>query len=496
MSEHFDVLIVGAGISGISAAWHIQDRCPTKTYAVLEARDDMGGTWNLFKYPGIRSDSDMYTLGFRFSPWNDSRTLADGPSILDYVHKTAANAGIDGHVRYRQKVVGAAWNTETQQWTVEVDHDGKTIEYTCSFLFCCSGYYDYDQGYSPEFPGVADFKGTVVHPQHWPEDLDYKGKKVVVIGSGATAVTLVPAMAPDTGHITMLQRSPTYIMSLPNENPIINGLRKILPPKVAYPIARWINIGQLIFSYQASRKFPRAARRIIMQQAKLQLPKGFDYKTHFGPKYNPWDERLCVVPNGDLYKAIRKGKADIVTDHIETFDETGIKLKSGKHLDADIIITATGLNLKFFCGVIPTVDGVPVDLPAQTVYKGAMLTGIPNMAFTIGYTNASWTLKADLVSEYVSRLLNYMDENGYVTAVPELADETLEKQPFMDFTPGYVLRALDELPKQGNKHPWRLKQNYAYDIGMMRRSRVTEGMRFGRKKTAAAPASESVAVNS
>ncbi|MGH3724670.1 MAG: flavin-containing monooxygenase [Mycobacterium sp.] len=497
MSEHFDVLIIGAGLSGISAAWHVQNRCPSKSYAVLEARDDMGGTWNLFKYPGIRSDSDMYTLGFRFSPWNDSRTLADGPSILDYVHKTAANSGIDGHIKYRHKMVGAAWSNEDQRWTITVEHDGETVEYTSSFLFGCSGYYNYDEGYSPEFPGSADFQGQIVHPQHWPEDLDYKGKKVVVIGSGATAVTLVPAMAPDTAHITMLQRSPTYILSLPNENPIINGLRKVLPEKVAYPVARWMNIGQLIFSYQASRKFPRAARQLIMQQAKLQLPKGYDYKKHFGPKYNPWDERLCVVPNGDLYKTIRNGKADIVTDQIETFDETGIKLKSGKHLDADIIITATGLNLQFFGGIIPSVDGVPADLRSLTVYKGAMLTGIPNMAFTIGYTNASWTLKADLVSEYVCRLLNYMDENGYTTTVPELLDPTVEPLPFMEFTPGYVLRALEELPRQGSKHPWRLKQNYAYDIGMMRRSRVTEGMRFGKKKASApSSSSEPVAVNS
>jgi cation diffusion facilitator CzcD-associated flavoprotein CzcO len=474
MPDHVDVLIVGAGLSGVGAACHLQADCPDKTFALLEARDSMGGTWDLFRYPGIRSDSDMLTLGYTFRPWPENKTLADGPSILRYVKDTAAEHDVERHIRYRHRVTGLEWSTETARWTVNYDHDGGAGTMSANFVFMCSGYYRYDEGYTPEFPGRERFKGTVVHPQHWPEDLDYSGKRVVVIGSGATAVTLVPAMSPDTEHVTMLQRSPTYIASLPAVDPLAKLLSKVLPVKLRYPLLRWKNILMMMGSYQLSRHRPRLMKGFLLAGAKRLLPKGFDLR-HFKPKYDPWDERLCVVPDGDLFKEISAGRASIVTDHIETFDETGIQLKSGEHLDADIIITATGLNALPLGGVPLTVDEKRVELPDTMGYKGVLLSGVPNMAFVVGYTNASWTLKCDLTCQYACRLINHMDAKGYDYCVAD-RDPTVEEVPFIDLMSGYVKRSLDKFPKQGAEAPWRLKQNYFVDVVNLRRKPVDDGV--------------------
>ncbi len=488
MTEHLDVVIVGAGISGISAAWHLQDRCPTKSYAILERRDDLGGTWDLFKYPGIRSDSDMFTLGFRFRPWKSALSIADGSAIKDYLRETVAESGIDKHIRYRRRVVAAEWSDAANKWTVTVEGDGEQSELTCSFLFACSGYYNYDEGYSPEFPSSESFGGTIIHPQHWPEDLDYAGKKIVVIGSGATAVTLIPALAKSgAGHVTMLQRSPTYIGSLPNPDPFAERVNKALPSKPAFVLNRWKAILFQTAQYQFSRRFPKYMRETLMTMAKRRLPAGYDVEKHFGPHYKPWDERLCLAPNGDLFRTIRKGQADVVTDSIDRFTETGIRLKSGEELAADIIVTATGLNLQLFGGAVIRRNGEPVNLHDTMAYKGMMLTDLPNMAFTIGYTNASWTLKADLVSEFFCRVLNYMDSKGFDKVVPGQPSHDIEERPLMDFTPGYVLRALDYLPKAGSRTPWRLKQNYLLDINMIRRGKVDdEALVFSKQRAAIA----------
>jgi monooxygenase len=475
MTEFVDVVIVGAGISGISAAWHLQDRCPNKSYVVLERRENLGGTWDLFKYPGIRSDSDMFTLGFRFKPWTSEKAIADGPSIMSYLKETVADSGIDKHIRYGHKVVGADWSDAENRWTVRVERDGQEVEIKASFLFACSGYYNYDEGYTPEFAGSDDFEGTIIHPQHWPEELDYAGKKIVVIGSGATAVTLIPALADSgAGHVTMLQRSPSYILSLPDEDPIAERLRRLLPEGAAYTATRWKNVAQQSILYQACRKLPQRMRRTLTSLVKRQLPEGYDVDKHFSPRYNPWDQRLCLVPNGDLFKSIRNGNADIVTESIERFTETGIKLTSGEELQADIVVTATGLNLQLFGGAAISRNGVPVELHDTMAYKGMMLTHLPNMAFTIGYTNASWTLKADLVSEFVCRVLNYMDAKGFDTVEPQHPGNSVDERPLMDFTPGYVLRALDYLPKAGHVAPWRLKQNYLLDLRLIRRGKVDD----------------------
>ena len=486
MTEHLDVVIVGAGISGVSAAWHLQDRCPTKSYAVLEKRASMGGTWDLFRYPGIRSDSDMYTLGFRFRPWTERQAIADGGPILEYVKSTAAMYGIDKHVRYHQRVLGADWSSTEDRWNVQVECDGEQSTLTCSFLLLCSGYYNYDEGFTPNFTGAEDFAGRMIHPQHWPEDLDYEGKNIVVIGSGATAVTLVPALANSgAGNVTMLQRSPTYIVTQPEQDPIANRLNRVLPERAAYAAIRWKNVLQQSIMYNACQKFPRRMRKTLMGFARRQLPEGYDVRKHFGPHYNPWDQRLCLVPNGDLFRAIRHGKAEMVTDTIERFTATGIRLNSGRELPADIVVTATGLNLQLFGGATASIDGQPVDLTKTMAYKGMMLSGIPNMAYTVGYTNASWTLKADLVSEFTCRLLNHMDHNGFDTVVVDKPAADVEERPFMEFTPGYVLRSLDELPKQGSRTPWRLNQNYLRDIHLIRRGRIDdEGLRFARRPVA------------
>jgi monooxygenase len=475
--EHLDVLIVGAGLSGIGAAHHLQDRCPGKSYAILEAREDIGGTWDLFRYPGIRSDSDMHTLGYRFRPWTEAKSIADGASILRYVRATASEAGIDRQIRFRHRVVNAEWSSADARWTVEAERTdtGETVSLTCGFLFMNSGYYRYDQGYTPDFPGLDSFSGRVVHPQHWPEDLDYSGKRVVVIGSGATAMTLVPAMAKDAAQVTMLQRSPTYVISMPGEDGLANRLHRLLPDRVVYPIVRWKNVLLQGLSYRLSRRRPELMKRLLRRGVMKALPPGYDIDTHFKPTYNPWDQRLCLVPDADLFKALHDGSAEIVTDRVETFTEGGIKLDSGAELEADVVVTATGLNLLFLGGMSISIDGKTPDMARALTYKGMMLSDFPNFAYTLGYTNASWTLKADLTSEYICRLLNHMDADGYRVCTPKVGDSSITEEPLLDFNSGYVLRSIDHLPKQGSKEPWKLRQNYPLDLRTLRHGPVADG---------------------
>jgi monooxygenase len=496
-AEHFDVLIVGAGLSGIGAAAHLQDRLPHKSFAMLETREASGGTWDLFRYPGIRSDSDMHTLGYRFRPWTAAKAIADGPSILDYIRDTARERGIDQHIRYRHKVERAEWFTPDARWTVQarrLDTD-ETFELTCDFLFICGGYYDYEQPYLPDFPGLERFSGTFFHAQRWPENLDYAGKRVVVIGSGATAMTIVPALAEEAEHVTMLQRSPTYVISLPAEDPIANFLRRHLPEKTAYAITRWKNVLLQSLTYRLSRRRPEFVKRLIRKGIQRELPHDYDIDTHFNPRYNPWDQRLCLVPDSDLFKALRKGSASIATDQVETFTEGGIKLQSGEELEADIVVAATGLNLLALGGVELGVDGREIEIPKRMAYKAIMLSGVPNMAFTVGYTNASWTLKADLTAEYVCRLLRHMDTHGYRQAVPEMNDPDVHEEPFLDFSAGYVLRALHKFPKQGSKAPWRLRQNYARDIKTLRHDPIDDGTMVFSSPSRIAPAADAEAVS-
>ncbi len=487
--EHVDVLIVGAGLSGVGAGCHLQRNCPNRSYAILEARASIGGTWDLFRYPGIRSDSDMYTLGYSFKPWRDARSIVDGQSILSYVRETAGEHGVDSKVRFHHRVVRAEWSSPEARWTVEVlrTDAGESTRMTCSFLLMCSGYYRYDEGYTPELAGIERFAGPVVHPQHWPEDLDYAGKRVVVIGSGATAVTLVPAMSERAAHVTMLQRSPSYVISLPGEDSIARALRRLLPSRATYAVVRWKNVLMTLLVFQLSRRRPALVKRLIRGALERNLPPGYDIDTHFKPSYDPWDQRMCLVPDGDLFEAIAGGRVSIVTDHIDRFTEKGVRLTSGKEIEAEVVVTATGLNMLVFGGVQMSVDGREVD-PSQSVsYKGMMLEGVPNMAWAFGYTNASWTLKADLTCEYVCRLLNHMAEHEYAECRPLNGDPAMPTEPFIDFSSGYVLRAIDKFPRQGTRIPWRVHQNYALDILSLRFGELDDGaLQFSRAPAASA----------
>jgi monooxygenase len=469
-TEHLDVLIVGAGLSGIGAAWHLQKKCPGKSFAILEAREASGGTWDLFRYPGVRSDSDMYTLGYSFRPWKEAKAIADGPSILTYIREVARDHGIDERIRYGYRVVAASWSTPDARWTVEVETGPDRIprRFTCNFLWMCSGYYDYAAGYLPEFAGMERFGGRIVHPQKWTDDIDYAGKRVVVIGSGATAVTLVPAMAEKAEHVTMLQRSPTYMVARPSQDALANKLRRHLPIKLAYAATRWRNVLLGMYFYQMCKRKPDKVKSLLLGGVRQMLGPDYDVDTHFTPRYNPWDQRLCLVPDADFFRAIRRGKVSLVTDHIETFTETGLRLKSGGELAADLIVTATGLVLVPFGKAKLSVDGRAVD-PAKTfIYKGMMYSDVPNLASVFGYTNASWTLKADLVCEYVCRLINHMDRGSYRQCTPRNADPSLTEEPWVNFSSGYIQRALAKQPKQGSKRPWKLYQNYALDLLSLR----------------------------
>ncbi|MEU4530292.1 NAD(P)/FAD-dependent oxidoreductase [Micromonospora ureilytica] len=487
--DHVDVLIVGAGLSGIGAACHLRRDCPDKTYTVLEARDAIGGTWDLFRYPGIRSDSDMFTLGYSFRPWTAPKAIADGTTIREYVRETAQEYDVPRHIRFRHRVLRAEWDSATARWTVHAQRTdtAESVVLTCSFLFACAGYYRYDKGYTPPLPGVDAYAGRLVHPQHWPDDLDHTGKRVVVIGSGATAVTLVPALAGRAAHVTMLQRSPSYIMAMPARDRLADALRRRLPATAAYPVVRWKNVLLSTVNFQLSRRAPGLARRVLRRAARARLPVGYDVDRHFSPRYDPWDQRLCVAPDGDLFTAVRDGTASVVTDTIDTFTTHGVRLTSGAEVPADIVVTATGLNLLALGGLTLRVDGADVDLPNTVAYKGMMLSGVPNFALTVGYTNASWTLKADLVAGYVCRLLRHLDRTGQQVVTP-LPPPDSGRVPLIDLRSGYVLRAVDTLPKQGVTAPWRLHQNYARDVLLMRHGRLTdEGVRFSRAGEVTAP---------
>ncbi|HMD57588.1 MAG TPA: NAD(P)/FAD-dependent oxidoreductase [Solirubrobacteraceae bacterium] len=468
--EHVDVLIVGAGLSGVGAACHLRSACPEKSFAIVEARAASGGTWDLFRYPGVRSDSDMFTLGYEFAPWREARAIADGPSILRYIRDTAREHGVDQMIRYNRRVVSASFNTSDASWAVEIEHtdSGEREQLSCSLLFANTGYYRYDEGYTPKIPGQERFRGQIIHPQHWPEDLDYAGKRVVVIGSGATAVTLVPAMAERAAHVTMLQRSPSYVLSLPNDDPVARLARRALPSRASYALVRWKNVALATLLYEACRAAPRLMTRLLRGGVRKALPDGYDVDTHFKPTYEPWDQRLCLVPDGDLFEAISNGSASVETDKIETFTERGLQLRSGRQLEADVVVTATGLNLLMLGGMAISVDDQRIDLSETVGYKAMMLSGVPNLVFTVGYTNASWTLKADLVANYVCRLLAYMDEHGYRVFTPLAPGPATRLGPLLDLKSGYVKRSLDELPKQGDRMPWRLHQNYPRDVRIMR----------------------------
>ena len=475
---HVDVLIVGAGLSGIGAACRLQELCPGKSYAILEARDVIGGTWDLFRYPGIRSDSDMYSLGFAFRPWTGRNAIGEGDEILQYIRATSAAHGVDRRIRFGHRVVAVAWSSDTARWTVTVERaaTGETIEITCSFLHWAAGFFRYDTGHLPDFPGRDRFAGPVIHPQNWPAEADYAGKRVVVIGSGATAVTLIPALAKTAAHVTMLQRSPGYVISYPRVDPLARPLLRLLPNRVAHAILRWKNLAFTAGTYALSRRWPRASARVLIWQAKVQLPRGYDVAKHFTPRYDPWTQRLCLVPNGDLFKTIRDGRATVVTDTIETFTETGIRLISGSHLDADVIVAATGLALVPFGGATLTVDGSPVSLPDHVLYKGMMLDGIPNMTLATGYTNASWTLKCDLTSRYVCRLLAHLDGEGLRVCVPGAPPTSMELGPAIDLSSGFVTRSMPDWPRQGAEAPWRLQQNYPRDLRVLLNEPLDDGV--------------------
>lgn len=478
-----DIIIVGAGLSGIGAACHLSEKCPSKRFLILEGRQAIGGTWDLFRYPGIRSDSDMHTFGYRFKPWLEAKAIADGPSILKYIADTAAEYRLESSIRYEHRVVSANWSTETDAWTLEVlvgpPEREERRRYRCGMLLMCSGYYRYSAGYTPDFPGRERFQGPIIHPQDWPETLDYKEKEVVVIGSGATAVTLIPNMAPDVKHITMLQRSPTYIAAMPDTDLFANLLQKILPAQTAYNLTRRKNIFISRYIYRRTRSHPDRVKKRLVSLVKKALGPDYDVDRHFTPHYNPWDQRLCLVPNGDLFEAINSGKASVVTDQIDSFTEDGILLKSGNQLPADIIITATGLQLLVLGGVKFSLDGRPIDFADTYTYLGMMNSGIPNLISTFGYVNASWTLRADLIADYTCRLINHMDGVGATVATPTLRPEELEmeKRPYVaDFSAGYIQRMLSEMPKQGDRQPWLYIQDYLTEKRMFEGRAVDDGV--------------------
>ncbi len=476
----FDVVIVGAGISGIGAAHYLRTEHPEKSFTILESRHTIGGTWDLFKYPGIRSDSDLYTFGFEFKPWTDDQSIADAPRILDYLHEAVADDDLHDAITFHRRVIAADWSDADQRWHLTVAHTDKTSRakpetVTARWLFSGTGYYNYDEGYTPDFPGQDSFKGQIVHPQHWPEDLDYQDKRVVIVGSGATAVTLMPAMAPDTEHITMLQRTPSYIIPVPREDPIAKRAMRLLGDERGFRLNRARSILQQRAIYQFCQRFPSAARKVIRKINAMALPEGFDVDTHFNPPYDPWDQRLCAVPDGDLYKEIRNGDASVATGAIKTFDATGIELEDGRHLDADIIITATGLNLQLFGAMTLTINGEPIDIPSTVAYRGAMLSGVPNFIMAVGYTNSSWTLKIGLLCEWFCRVLSHMDKNGYVEVRP-VAPRDMETRPLLDFDAGYVKRGMHILPRQGTKDPWKTTMSVAHDVKNLRKGAVDDGL--------------------
>lgn len=492
--EHVDVLVVGAGLSGIGAAVHLKKRCPECSFVILEGRDRLGGTWDLFRYPGVRSDSDMYTLGYAFKPWEQPKAIADGPSILKYVQDTAREHDLERHIRCGLQVRSAAWSTPDAAWTAQAERGtGETVHFSCKFLFMCSGYYRYDTGHLPHFEGRERFGGHIVHPQFWPEDLDYGGQRVVIIGSGATAVTLLPEMAKTAAHVTMLQRSPTWMVARPSEDVLANRLRRWLPAKAAYALTRWRRVLLGMYFYGLCRRKPEKVKSLLLGGVRAYLGPEADVAKHFTPRYKPWDQRLCLVPDGDFFLALRKKKASVVTDQIECFTATGLKLKSGEELPADLVVTATGLELKVLGGVQLSIDGKPVDLAQTVSYKAMMYSGVPNLAVSMGYTNASWTLKCDLTCEYVCRLLNHMRDHGQRQCTPTLRDASMPLEPWSDFTSGYVHRAAHLFPKRGTVAPWKLKQNYLHDLVTLRWGKVDDGaMVFGNpvpagKTEAAAP---------
>jgi cation diffusion facilitator CzcD-associated flavoprotein CzcO len=487
-----DVLIIGAGLSGIGMGAHLATECPGTTFQIIEGREQMGGTWDLFRYPGVRSDSDMFTFGFRFKPWLGEKTLADGESIRNYINETADDYKLREKILFNTLVVAADWSDESQRWlaTLENRTTGEQSQIAARIVHSAAGYYKYEAGYTPEFAGSEHFNGQLIHPQHWPDDLDYENKRVIVIGSGATAVTLVPAMSEKAAHVTMLQRTPSYIMTLPAIDPIAGWLRRKLPEKLAYKVVRWKNVGQFIATFQISRFAPKQVSKFLRWMAARQLPEGFDVDKHFNPPYGPWDQRLCVVPDGDFFRAIREGDVDIQTEHIDHFTPNGIKLKSGQELEADVIVSATGLDLiETFGGLDMSLNGEPLVLKNTYAYKGVALSGVPNFMYTLGYTNASWTLKADLVSEYMCRVVNHMKEGGYTSFTPVAPAQFKTELPFIDLTSGYVTRKIEQLPKQGDAVPWRVYQNYPRDVKLFRKSAIDDGvMRFDRKTPKAAAA--------
>ena len=486
--DHVDVLVVGAGLTGIGVGYHLTTKQPGRTFAIVDGRDGIGGTWDLFRYPGIRSDADLHTFGFGFKPWTRDNAIADGHEILEYLQETIDENGLGRDLRLGHQVLRADFSSAEARWTVTLERtsDGAQVTMTCSMLFSAAGYYDYAQGYTPHFEGREDFTGEIVHPQHWPEDLDYAGKKVVVIGSGATAVTLIPAMAGTAGHVTMLQRSPSYVMPAPRQDPIANGLRRVLPDRVAYALTRKLNINKQILLYGASRRFPRQMRSLVRKVNVDALPDGYDVDTHFNPHYQPWDQRMCVVPDSDLFKAISAGTASVVTDRIVRFTENGILLESGAELDADIIVTATGLNMVPFGKIALSVDDRPVNLHDQLIYKSLMVSDVPNFVFAVGYVNHAWTLKADLVSQYLCRLLDHMDRHGYATVTPAADDPTLTRRPFIEMGTGYVNRAMHLFPQQGSHGPWTVDQSYRLDRVKLGKAPVEDpALKFARPGTQA-----------